>query len=65
MEGFKRGRIILVKIEYLLHPSIVAASSSSLGILAINCIIWYIKNACPKKWGSTNGTKEGTSPSLL
>ena len=39
IDGPNSGSMILAKMEYLLQPSIIAASSSSLGRPRMNCII--------------------------
>ena len=39
MAGFDNGSISLAQIPYSLRPSILAASSSSLGIPIKNCLI--------------------------
>ncbi|MNY62253.1 hypothetical protein D3C86_1990390 [compost metagenome] len=46
--GTISGRMILKKMPYLLQPSIFAASSSSCGMVRINCMIRKIKNGVEK-----------------
>ena len=43
------------KMPPWLQPSISAASSSSLGMPRMNCMIMKMKKACPKSRGSRSG----------
>ncbi|MNO01420.1 hypothetical protein D3C81_2215530 [compost metagenome] len=46
--GTISGRIIRKKMLYLVQPSILAASSSSRGMVRMNCMIRKIKNGVAK-----------------
>ncbi len=54
-DGLTRGRMILMNMVYMVHPSILAASSKSMGIPFINCTFKKMKKPWPKKLRYNDG----------